>query len=83
MIVALTLECEVEVPSGLADLESQGQGRVPHPVVGWVICLSCRASLDGAVPYQSSLSSDVVLSTQGHAGMASDLEMSVLSVLAE
>jgi hypothetical protein len=41
--VASTLESEVEVPDGLAGHKSQGQGRVPHPIVGEAIRPSCQA----------------------------------------
>ena len=33
----------VEALVGLIGLESQGRGRVPHPVVGGAVCLSHRA----------------------------------------
>jgi hypothetical protein len=41
--VASTLGYEVEVPDGLAGLESQGRGLAPHPVVSGAIRLSCQA----------------------------------------
>jgi hypothetical protein len=40
--VASILGCGVEVPGGLASLESQGHGLVPHPIVGGAIHSSCR-----------------------------------------
>jgi hypothetical protein len=43
VLVALTLECEVEVTGALVGLESQDQGHAPHPVVGGAIRPSCQA----------------------------------------
>jgi hypothetical protein len=35
--------CGVKVPGGLAGLESQGRGHVPHPIVGGAVRPSCWA----------------------------------------
>ena len=83
MLMASTSDCEVEVSSGLAGLESQGQGRVPHPVVGGAIRPSCRTGLGrcSAVPVVITWRSRLVCAGVHRDGVCP--EMAVLSVLAE